>query len=193
MMSVHLGNIGKTGEAARLWQSAFNPRTGFFSTVTINHYLRYAITVENTTGDAIGGKHIATVYSGTTIAHNDKISTVLGRLPPHTRNWGFIVHLERPAHAIAVIKHHETWYLVDLMASGPQRLSECWPQDKGAVYYLALLDDSLPAQTHVALHGVEPPQEWRRPQTTPHGDDRQRTPARDNRPGPSNAEVTCKS
>jgi hypothetical protein len=48
-MSVHLEEIGKPGEA-KLWQSAFNPRTGFFCTITINHYLRYAIAVKNKMG-----------------------------------------------------------------------------------------------------------------------------------------------
>ncbi len=73
--------------------------------------------MKNADGEPIENKHIATVYSGISIANSDKIDTVLSKLPADTRNWGFIIHLETPAHAIAVRQHRGTWYLTDSMAT----------------------------------------------------------------------------
>ncbi|GIL62848.1 hypothetical protein Vafri_16910 [Volvox africanus] len=56
-------------DAATLWRAAHDPHTGYYSTLTINHYLRYAITAHNPGGAKIRGKHITTVTKGTTISN----------------------------------------------------------------------------------------------------------------------------
>ncbi|GLC61481.1 hypothetical protein PLESTB_001761100 [Pleodorina starrii] len=143
-----------------LWRETFNRHTGAFTTLAINHYLRYNVylTSQDPTKQFLALRSAPRALS----SGNAVRRRALPALPPLAAQYGFVLQMSGRPHAVCVKRIGDTWHLIDSehVQSKLLKTQVDWQELQGGVQYLDSVD--ILATTNMAneLKEVLPPPGW---------------------------------